>query len=235
MVMGCNPEILTYNQDDMTLYKIDIDNNYIMEPVSDLSAFGIPEASALTFITDETFYLHWGETQTLFLGDITDELNPMVTELGNCPACGGGMARCADGNLYSVHAPNQIDPSSLYIIDPADLENPTLVGSLGFNTGNLGLTCQPDTDVLYVFGATPDALYTLDKTDGSATSVGAAGIDVTGGVGLEFDPEDPDTLYASFSLAGLYYLYEIDASTGAAAFLASLPKGNKCLGARTVQ
>jgi len=231
MLLGCNSEIITYCQDDMKLYVIDKDT-YAMTVLSDLSAFHITEASALTFLDDETFYLHRGETQTLFLGDITDPANPTVTELGHCPASGGGMARCADGVLYSVF------DNELYIIDPADLENPALVGPLGVVTGNLGLTCEPTTDQLYVFGGAEDKLYTIDKATGQAAEVGPAGIDVTGGVGLEFDPEDPHTLYGSFQMdvfeTKLYFLYEIDAATGAASSMAYLPRGNKNLGARTV-
>lgn len=213
----------------MKLYVIDKDAHPETE-LADLSASSLVEASALTFITKNKLYIHRGSTTTLFLVDITDLLSPVVTELGDCPKCGGGMALCKDGNLYSVNI------NELYIIDPTDLENPTWVGSLGFNTGNLGMTCHPTTDELYVFAAAANALYTLDKADGYASVVGPSDYECQGGVGLEFDPKEPYTLYASLDVFDTqeYYLFTIDPASGATVFHSYLSHGNKNLGARIV-
>jgi len=229
---GCTEsQIVTYSQLDGKLYVID-KATYSQTELSDLSSFSIDDGSALTFITKDTFYLHRGTDTTLFRGDITDPASPVVTALGTCPSCGGGMARCKDGVLYSVTG----EPvSNLYIIDPVTLDS-TFVGSLGIYTGTLGLTCEPTTDELYVFGGNVDALYTVNKPTGQATLKGPAGIDVQGGVGLEFDPLPPYTLYASVSLTGdaTYTLLSIDPATGAATTLTTLANGNKNLGSRII-
>jgi hypothetical protein len=231
--IGCTKsQIVTYSQPDGKLYLID-KATYSQTELSDLSSFSIDDGSALTFITRDTFYLHRGTDTTLFRGDITDPASPVVTALGTCPSCGGGMAQCKDGVLYSVTG----EPiSNLYIIDPVTLDS-TFVGSLGIYTGTLGLTCEPTTDELYVFGGNVDALYTVNKTTGQATLKGPAGIDVQGGVGLEFDPLPPNTLYASVSLTGGpdYTLYSIDPATGTATFLSNLAHGNKNIGARIIE
>lgn len=230
--LGCKEsEIITYSQLDGKLYLIDKDT-YAQTELSDLSAFAIENASALTFATEDTLYLHRGLDTTLFEVDVTDPASPAVTEIGDCPNCGGGMALCDDGLLYSVTG----DPSQLYIIDPATAQG-TLVGDLGISTGTTGLTCDPGTDELYVFGGNVDALYTIDKATGAATLVGPAGIDVVGAVGLEFDPLSPYTLYASLDVSGSgsFALHRLDPATGAATYLSALPMGNKNLAARVVE
>jgi hypothetical protein len=229
--MGCTEsQIVTYSQLDGKLYVID-KATYGQTELSDLSGYGIEDGSALTFITKDTFYLHRGIDTTLFAGDISNPASPIVTELGTCPDCGGGMARCKDGLLYSVSG----NPSNLFIIDPVTLDS-TLVGGLGIYTGTVGLTCEPTTDELYTFAGNADELYTVNKTTGQATLKGPAGVDLHGGVGLEFDPLTPYTLYASLSLPGveMYALYAIDPNTGAATFLSNLEHGNKNLGARII-
>ena len=229
--IGCTEsQIITYSQQDGKLYVID-KATYAQTELTDLSAFSIEDGSALTFITRDTFYLHRGTDTTLFRVDISNPASPIVTELGNCPECGGGMARCKDGVLYSVTG----EPSNLYIIDPVTLDS-TLVGGLGIYTGTLGLTCEPTTDELYVLGGNVDALYTINKATGQATLKGSMGIDVQGGIGLEFDPLSPYTLYASVSISGgeTYTLLTIDPNTGAATILADLIHGNKNLGARII-
>ena len=238
-------EIVTYCEVTKSAYVID-KGTYQQTLLANLSEFGPDAASSLTFSTKEryatTFYLHGaGDTpsgRALYEVDISSPQSPTVVELGDCPRCGGGMAMCADGVLYSVYAQPADETSRLYIIDPVTLGE-TLVGSLGFNTGNLGLTCEPVTDRLYVFSRDQDALYIIDKETAEATQVGPANLGVEGGVGLQFDPKRPSDLYLSVDMAPYpdrsYELYMLDPYTGEARHLAPLPYGNKNLGARIVE
>ncbi len=266
LVLGCAgcpgseySEIVTYCQESEGVYVID-KGTYQQTLLANLSGLGIDKASSLTFCTKQRystqFYLHANSIdpayqdppqRALFRVDISQPQSPSVEELGLCSKCGGGMAMCADGVLYSVygrdydHEPEGL--SHLYIIDPVTLEH-THVGGLteggeGFFTGNLGLTCEPVTDRLYLFSRDMDALYIVDKETAEATQVGPANLNVQGGVGLQFDPKRPSDLYLSVDMAPYpdrsYELYMLDPYTGEARHLAPLPYGNKNLGARIVE
>jgi len=241
---GCDrSEIVTFDDVSHKLYVIDKET-YEMQELADLSGeFALTNPSSLTFTTSEKYavdlYLHAdGETpsgRALYQVNIADPLSPTVVSLGDCPKCGGGMAMCKDGILYSVYG-TEATSSELYVIDPVTLQH-SLVGGLGFFTGNLGLACEPTTDELYAFSQREDALFTVDKATGHATQVGGqAGLDVQGGIGLEFDPLNPLQLY----LAGMmedseYHLYQLDPATGASTHLGILPNGERNLGARIVE
>jgi len=240
---GCDrSEIITFNDIDHKLYVIDKDT-YEMEALADLSGgFALTNPSALTFTTSEKYaedlYLHADGTtpsgRALYEVNISDPLSPTVVMLGDCPRCGGGMAMCKDGLLYSVYG-DEATLSHLYIIDPVTVDA-TWVGCLGFFTGNVGLACEPTTDELYTFSQREDALFTVDKTTGQATQVGLqAGLNIPGGIGLEFDPLNPFKLYLAAMMDPAYHLYELDPATGLPTHLRDLPNGERNLGARIVE
>jgi hypothetical protein len=243
---GCDrSEIVTYCDDTLKLYVID-KATAVQSELVDLSSFGLLEPSALTFDTSQKYavdlFLHAQSTtpsgRSLYKVNISDPLSPTVVPLGDCPKCGGGMAMCKDGQLYSVYG-DETTLSELFVIDPVTL-NHTLVGGLGFFTGNVGLACEPTTDELYLFSQREDALFIVDKATGHATQVGGqTGLNVPGGIGLEFDPLNALNLYLAANMATgpgpQYQLYTLDPSTGAPTYVGDLPNGERNLGARVVE
>jgi|YNPNPStandDraft_1061719.scaffolds.fasta_scaffold56074_3 hypothetical protein len=228
---GCSQsEIMMFSSKDQKLYKIDEKCTETL--VADLSSSPYPDASALTFISKDEFYLWTGDSMHLLRWDISNPASPSYVDLGEISVGGGGFALCKDGNLYTVSTQNQ-----LYIIDQNTLEATPVGDGLGITVGTEGLSCHPQTDDLYLYAGAVGGLYIVDKTTGRATLVGYSGIIAPAGVGLEFDPQDATKLYASLGPfeTNLFYLYKIDPQTGAAQSLCYLPHGNRNLGARVVK
>lgn len=228
---GCSQsEIITFSSIDQRLYKID--EKCAETLVADLSSSPYPDASALTFISKDEFYLWTGNSMHLLRWDISNPASPSYVDRGEIQVGGGGFALCKDGNLYTVSTQNR-----LYVIDQNTLEATPVGTGLGITVGTTGLSCHPETDDLYLYAGALGGLYTVDKTTGVATLVGNSGITAPAGVGLEFDPQDATKLYACLGPveANLFYLYRINPETGAAQLLCYLPHGNRNLGARVVK
>ncbi len=122
-----------------------------------------------------------------------------------------GMAFSPEHVLYAVEDTN----SSLYIIDPETAET-TLVGSLGIDIAQAGLTFTNDGTLYMVQGDDQGALYTIDITTGLASLVGA------------FEPDNIDSLAWDGSkmwALGSYAfntLYRIDHNNGVTTAIGNL-------------
>jgi uncharacterized protein DUF11/carboxypeptidase family protein len=115
----------------------------------------------------------------------------------------GAIAFAADGTLYGAN-------SNLYSIDATGA--PTLIGATGFSNF-AGLAIDPASGILYGVELGTSRLFTVNRTTGAATLVGALSPAV-GGVGdITFDPAG-QLIGTSFGSGG-NLLFDINKTTGA--------------------
>lgn len=122
------------------------------------------------------------------------------------------------GLLYTIDD----STNTLEQIDTTTLVR-TVVGSTGVANGNFGgMAYDPASDTLYWIPGRGNAqLYTLNRSTGAATLIGAHGIDDL--FGLEFDTST-GTLYGS-QFSGGSNLYRLSTGNGAASLVGNMGRG----------
>jgi hypothetical protein len=109
--------------------------------------------------------------------------------------------------------------------DPNAGANPQVVAN-GYTNSMLGGLAG--STVQYVLDSNLDILATLANNTGVLTTVGSLGLDITEDAGLDifYDPIlGTNSAYALLNVGGSSGLYTIDLSSGAAAFIGSMPTG----------
>jgi hypothetical protein len=123
-----------------------------------------------------------------------------ITQIGDMGVVMDDLAYDSNhGILYGVSS------SALYTINTST-GAATLVGSLGFTNGDLGLGYDGLNDTLYLnIGGTTHSLYTVNTATGSATLVGNNGstVIIDGLADLNVTPAVPEPAGAALLAAGL--------------------------------
>ncbi|HPS26490.1 MAG TPA: T9SS type A sorting domain-containing protein [Bacteroidales bacterium] len=118
--------------------------------------------------------------------------------------------------------------SSLYIINPAS-GAPTLVGVCA-SVSLINLACSP-AGLLYSVSTTDDNLYSIDKTTGTATIIGALGFDVAYAQDMEIDQNTGICYMAAFNnTSGAGELRIVDLSNGSSTLVGNIMHGIEMTG-----
>ena len=236
ILVGCEGELVSVSGNGQGLYKINT-QDCTETLITDLSSCGALGGVGLTFQTEDVLYISsWDISQdkpALYSVDIANPEDPDCKLKDVCDYQLTGLAFCPDGTLYGMaNAPE----SQLFIVNPNDCTLEAVGDGLGVELGNRGLTCNQANGELYAFGSSEDKLYIINKSSGLASEVGPLGVDILGGVGIEFDPINPRKLYGSMDQDDdeIFELYEINPDTGNGIYICDLPHASANLGARVV-
>ncbi len=167
----------------------------------------LEDQSTVDFIADSSTDINgtwWG----LVYG--TNELATLDTETGartvvaTVTAPGGrswtGLAYdFTEMEMYAVCTSSSVD-MALCTID-LDTYEVTLIGTNTTSTLPITLACDNDGQ-LYAVDIVADGLFTIDKTDGSATLVATLDVNANYAQDMEFDHEDNTLYWAAYTTAG---------------------------------
>jgi uncharacterized protein YjiK len=121
------------------------------------------------------------------------------------------------GLLYAV----QESSDKLFSID-TDTFITTEIGALGVSFNFGGMAYDPNSDTLYMIdGQTSNSLYTVNRTSGQATLIGASGVNNL--FGLAFDSTN-NVLYGS-QLDSPRGLFSLDTMSGSATSITAMSAG----------
>lgn len=90
----------------------------------------------------------------------------------------------------------------------------------GFGTG-INLLAHPFTGVLYAVDLASDVLYSINKTTGAATSIGAIGVNISFAQGADFDNATGTAYLCAYEGGGVNTLRTVDLITGVSASVGS--------------
>ena len=124
------------------------------------------------------------------------------------------------GNLYAASAACG-STSTLWTINPATGAS-TLVGDITGAACIVGIAVSPD-GLMYGIDIVSDALFAIDKTNGSAALIGSIGFNANYAQDMTFDHSTGVLYYAGFD-AGAFtdQMYTVDLATGAATAIGNI-------------
>ena len=112
------------------------------------------------------------------------------------------------------------DLTSLYTIDPT-VPSVTLVGSHGAASTMIAIGCDGSGD-LYGYDITTDLWYSIDKSTGAATQIGAIGFNSSYAQGMFYDQPTGNLMMAAYNAGNSQTeIRAVDVTTGASVILSN--------------